>query len=80
MMLALIQCPTETTKIEPERISNLDRKKLRVLNTLAGLLIRVYKKVAIMVKPYDGKSIQVISVVNLNNPKSAAKHSGSWAI
>jgi hypothetical protein len=79
-MLALIQCPTETTKIEPERISNLDCKKLRVLDTLAGLLIREYEKVAIMVKPYDGKSIQVISLVNLNNPGSAANHSGSWAI
>jgi hypothetical protein len=80
MMLALIQRPTETTKIEPERISNLDRKKLRVLDALAGLLIREYEKVAIMVKPYDGKSIQVISVVNLNNPGFAANHSGSWAI
>jgi hypothetical protein len=72
--------PTETTKIEPECISNLDHKKLRILDALAGLLIREYEKVAIMVKPYDGKSIQVISVVNLNNPGSAANHSGSWAI
>ena len=80
MMLALIQCPTETSKIEPIHISKLQRKELRVLDALAALIIREYEKVAIMAKPYDGKSIQVFSVVNLNNPGSAVTESGSRAI
>lgn len=81
-MLALIQCPTETTTILPVHISKPQRKELRVLDALAALLIRQYEKVAIMAKPYDGKSISVISVVNFNNPGSAVIEpaSGSWAI
>ena len=79
-MLALIQHPVDTTKIKLEHISKADCKKLRVLDALAGLLIREHEKVAIMVKPYDGKSIQVISIVHLNNPGSTVKNSGSWGI
>lgn len=70
-MLSLIQCPTETTKIEPLHISKDDRKELMVLDALAALLIRNYEKVAIMAEPFDGKSIRVISIVSLNNPESA---------
>jgi hypothetical protein len=71
-MLALIQCPSETTKIEPIHISKEERKELRVLDALAALLVRGDEKVAIMAVPYDGKSIQVLSAVNLNNAGSAA--------
>lgn len=73
-MLALIQSPTETTQIEPVHLSKLQRKKLRVLDALAALLVREYEVVAIMEEPYDGKSIQVISIVNLNNAKSAVSN------
>ena len=76
-MLALIQCPTETTKIEPVHISKSKRKELRVLDAIAALLIREHEKVAVMGIPYDGKSIQVISTVNLNNPRSAVTQPGS---
>ena len=86
-MLALIQCPTETTKIEPIHVSKRDRKELRILDTLAALLVREYEKVAVMAKSLEGsvgKSLQVISVVNLNNPRSAVpvpeRDSGSWPI
>ena len=78
-MLALIQCPTETSKIEPVQISKEEIKELRFLDALAALLIRDYEKVATMVEPYDGKSIQIISIVNLNNPGPAATEP-SWAI
>lgn len=77
-MLALIQRPTETTRIEPVHISKLDRRELRVLDALAALLIREHEKVAVMSKPYDGKSIQVTSVVNLNNPGSAVTKPGRF--
>jgi hypothetical protein len=73
-MLALIQSPIETTQIEPVHLSKLQRKELRVLDALAALLVREYEVVAIMAEPYDGKSIQVISIVNLNNPKSAVSN------
>ena len=69
-MLSNIQCPSETsTNVDPIRIQVPDekRKELRVLDALAALLVREYEKVAVM-KSCDGKSIQVISVVNLNNP------------
>jgi len=66
-MLALIQSPTETTQIERVHISKPQRKELRVLDALASLLVREYEVVAIMAEPYDGKSIQVISIVNLNS-------------
>ena len=75
-MLALIQRPIDTTKIKLELISKADCKKLRVLDALAGLLVREHKKVAIMVKLYNGKSIQVISIVHLNNPGSTVRNSG----
>ena len=78
-MLSLIQHPTETTKINFVEISKDDRKKLRVLDALAALLIREHEKVAVIAKP-TGKSIQVISVVNLNNPGSTVTASGSWCI
>ncbi len=65
-MLALIQSPTETTQIEPVHLSKSQCKELRVLDALAALLVREYEVVVIMAEPYDGKSIQVISIVNLN--------------
>ena len=46
---------------------------------MAALLVREHEKAAVMGLPYDGKSIQVISVVNLNNPRSAVTAS-SWPI
>jgi len=80
-MLALIQSPTETTQIEPVHLSKLQRKELRVLDALAALLVREYEVVAIMAEPYDGKSIQVISIVNLNNTKSAVTNPPTpWTI
>jgi hypothetical protein len=80
-MLALIQSPTETTQIESVHLSKLQRKELRVLDALAALLVREYEIVVIMAEPYDGKSIQVISIVNLNNSKFAvtnAPHPTPW--
>jgi hypothetical protein len=72
-MLALIQCPTETTKLGPKnQISNTKRRELRILDAISALLIREYENVAVIAKPYDGKSIQVVCVVNLNNLGFAA--------
>jgi hypothetical protein len=76
-MLSLIHCPTETTHIEFVNIPKRKQKGLRVLDALAALLIREHEKVAIMTKPYDGKSIQVVSVVNFNNTPSAVAVKGS---
>lgn len=70
-LLALIQCPTESTQIEPVHISKPEGNELRVLDALAALLIRQHEKAAVMAKPFDGKSIQVFAVVNLNNPRPA---------
>lgn len=42
------------------------------MDALAALLIREYENVAVMEKYFDGKSIQVIAVVNLNKLESAA--------
>jgi hypothetical protein len=74
-MLALLQCPTETTKIEPVLITKEKCRQLRVLDVLAALLVREHKKVEIMAEPFNGKSIQVLSVVNLNKTKSAVDDS-----
>lgn len=41
------------------------------MDALAALLVRGYEVVVIMAEPYDGKSIQVISIVHLNNSKFA---------
>jgi hypothetical protein len=70
-MLHLFQCPSETTKVEPVIIPKEKRKELRILDALAALLIREYENVAVMEKHFDGKSIQVIAVVNLNKLGSA---------
>lgn len=80
-MLSLIQCPIETTQIEPVDISAPKRKELRILDALAALLIREHEKVAVMAKP-DGKSIQVISVVNLNlnNSEPVVIEPSTWGI
>ena len=40
------------------------------VDALAALLVRKYEITAIMAEPYDGESIQVMSVVNLNNTRS----------
>jgi hypothetical protein len=79
-LLSLIQCPSESTKVEPLHISKLERKELRVLDSLAALLIREHEKAAVMAKPFDGKSIQVTSVVNLNHPRPAVTANGFKAI
>jgi hypothetical protein len=78
-MLALIRSPTETSKTDPVYISKEKRKELRVLDALAAILIREHEKVAVMAVPHDRKSIQVMSVVNLNNLGSAAT-APSWPI
>ena len=66
-MLTLIQSPTEMTQIEPVHLSKPQYKELRVLDALAALLVREYEVIVIMAEPYNGTSIKVISIVNLNN-------------
>jgi hypothetical protein len=83
-MLALIQCPTETTKIGRKVISKAKRRELRVLDAISALLVREHENVAVLTKTYDEKLIQVVSVVNLNNSDFAAAHeepeSNPWPI
>ena len=70
-MLSLIQQPSETTKVEPVHIPKAKRKELRVLDSLAALLVRNHEVVTVMTVPSNGNSIQIISVVNLNQSRPA---------
>lgn len=83
-MLSLIQRPTVRLSFETEGVDVPEslRNDLRVLDSVAALLVREDEKVAVMAKELDGKSFPVICVINRNDPGSTVPQtdtdSGAW--
>ena len=69
-MLSLIPSPIKTTSGQKE-FTREQRTELRVLDALAGVIVREHEVAAVMAKPYNGFNIQVIASVNLNNSEPA---------
>ena len=66
-MLSLIQSPTTTTNTGQIKASREQRAELRVLDALSAVVVREHEVAAVMVRPFNGLSIEVLTSVTGNN-------------